>query len=193
MRSISFAVLVVLVGAELGMADIEDARICGVVCWEEARTKSSAYVKFRRSRWKDGGRPWNRPQGRARTGVFARARASRGCFRTWGRSRPCRPSTCSDPVLGVQNRGAGGSTASGTAVSTCGHNPARVGAPEHEGAHAPFCAPQHQSSAGRVRAARGRPSVSRGVRGWVAHTTTRCGSWVDLGGLVREATGSQAQ
>ena len=49
-----------------------------------------------------------------------------------------------------------------------------------------ICAPQHQSSAGRVRAARGRPSVPRGVRGWVARTTTRCGSWVDLGGIVRE-------
>ena len=48
-----------------------------------------------------------------------------------------------------------------------------------------ICAPQHQSSTGRIRAARGRPSVPRGVHGWVDRTTTRCGSWVDLGGLVR--------
>ena len=56
-----------------------------------------------------------------------------------------------------------------------------------------ICAPQHQSSTGRIRAARGRPSVPRGVHGWVARTKPGCGSWVDLGGLVREATGSQAQ
>ena len=56
-----------------------------------------------------------------------------------------------------------------------------------------ICAPQHQSSAGRVRAVRGRPSVPRNARGWVARTETRRDSTGDLGGLVREATGSQAQ
>ena len=83
-------------------------------------------------------------------------------------------------VLGVQDRLLGGRASSGTAGSTCGHDPARVGARERT----PRCAnhlhtstPELHRSCARCPC---RPSVPRGVRGWVARTSTRCGSWVDL-------------